>query len=279
MRLETRIEKELVSYNGTMAFYARDFKGNTVAINEEETFETASTIKSFILLELFEQIKQGRLGLHEKISYEEKHRVDGSGVLHNMDSAFSMSIFNFATLMIIISDNTATNVLIDLLGKDEINATIQRYGFEDTKLHNRIDWERYDILGTTTAKDYGDFFYKLYRNELVDEVSCRAMIEIFKKQHYNSMITRLFPQYYLSGDDCIAEAAEQIEVASKSGSMNACRNDGGIVFTPVGDYVISMFHKDFHDPLYHMDHEASLYGSKASRMVLDSFLALGGSLV
>lgn len=279
MKLEMRIEKELVSYDGTMGFYARDFKGNTVAINEEEKFETASTIKSFILLELFEQIRQGRLGLHEKIAYEEKHRVDGSGVLHNMDSCFSMSIFNFATLMIIISDNTATNVMIDLLGKDEINATIRRYGFKDTELHNRIDWERYDVLGTTTPKDYGEFFYRLYRNELVDETSCRTMIEIFKKQHYNSMITRYFPQYYLSGDDCIADAAEQIEVACKSGSMNNCRNDGGIVFTPVGDYVISMFHKNFSDPLYHMDHDAMLYGAKVSRMILDGFLSLGGRLL
>lgn len=64
-----------------------------------------------------------------------------------------MSVFNFATLMIIIIDNTETNLLIDLLGKDQINAEIQRYGFRDTKLHNRIDWEHYDILGTTRAKD------------------------------------------------------------------------------------------------------------------------------
>lgn len=57
-----------------MFFYARYFKGNTVAINKEETFETASTIKNFIPVELFEQTKQGRPGMHKKISYEEKHR-------------------------------------------------------------------------------------------------------------------------------------------------------------------------------------------------------------
>lgn len=278
MTLKHRIQRELTSYNGKMAFYARDFHGNILAMDEDEPFEAASTIKSYILLDLFQQVEEGKRSLEEMLLYKEEFRVEGSGVLHSMESGFMMTAKNFATLMIIVSDNTATNVMIDYLGLDHINQTIEKYGFKGTKLHNKIDWELYELLGTTTARDYGEFFYKLHQGELVSPRASKEMMEIFKKQHYNSMLVREFPQYYLSGDDCIAEGNEQIQVASKSGSMNACRNDGGIILTPLGDYVLILFHKEFFDSLYYMNHDATLYGAKVSRMVLDHFLALGGRL-
>lgn len=84
--------------------------------------------------------------------------------------------------------------------------------------------------------------------------------------------------YYLSGDDSIAGEDEQISVASKSGSMNACRNDGGLVITPVGEYVIVLFNKEFYDPLYYPSHDATFYGARVSRLVLDQFLALEGHI-
>lgn len=276
MTLENRIKRELTSYNGKMSFYARDFHGKTILIDEEEEYETASVIKSFILLDLYEQVSRGEKDLEDQIVFEEKFRVEGSGVLHSLDSGLSMSAKNVAVLMIIVSDNTATNMMIDYLGLDKINKTIEKYGFSSTKLFNPIDWELYDDLGVTTARDYGDFFYKLNKGELVSQEASLEMIEIFKKQHYNSMIVKDFPQYYLSGDDAVCEADLEIAVASKSGSMNACRNDGGIVYTPQGAYVIVMLHKDFYDPLYHPGHEATLYGARVSRMVLEHFLAREG---
>lgn len=279
MTLKERIQRELTSYSGEMSFYARDFSGNTVSIDEDQALETASVIKSYILLDLFEQVAKGKKNLEEEILYEERFRVEGSGVLHNMSSGFKMSARNYAILMIIISDNTATNVMIDYLGLESINSTIKKYGFVKTKLLNPIDWESYRDLGVTTAKEYGDFFYRLHEGELVSAAASKQMLEIFKKQHYNSMIARNFPQYFLSGDDSLCEEGSQITVASKSGSMDACRNDGGIVFTPVGDYVLVMLHKGFHDPLYYADHDASFYGARVSRMVLDQFLALEGRLL
>ena len=172
MTLKERIERELTSYNGKMSFYARDFNGNTVAIEEDMPIETASVIKSFILLDLFEQVAQGKKDLEEEILYEERFRVEGSGVLHNMSSGFKMSAKNFATLMIIVSDNTATNVMIDYLGLDSINSTIKKYGFTNTKLLNPIDWDSYSDLGVTTAKEDGEYFNKLPERELVSDQAC-----------------------------------------------------------------------------------------------------------
>lgn len=278
MTLENRIKRELTSYNGKMGIYLRDFKGNLLAFGEDEIYETASVIKSFILLDLFEQVERGDKSLEDQLVFKEEFRVDGSGVLHSMLSGLKMSAENFAILMIIVSDNTATNIMIDYLGIDRINETIEKYGFTDTRLLNPIDWDEYEDLGLITARDYGEFFYKLYNGELVSPKASEKMIEIFKKQHYNSMLVRDFPQYYLSYEDSTRKEDFEISVASKSGSMNACRNDGGIIYTPLGDYVLVLFHKDFHDPLYHSEHEATLYGARVSRMILDHFLARKGKI-
>lgn len=278
MSLIKRIQAELTSYNGTMGVYIDDLKGNKIKINADEHFETASAIKTFILLDLFQQVQDGEKNLEELLTYTAEHKIDGSGVLQSLDFGVQMNAKSFATLMIIVSDNVATNLMIDYLGLDHINATIKKWGFTETMIHNKIDFEQYGRLGTTTPQDYGRFFAMLYEGMLISAEACAQMLDIFKQQHYNSMITRDFPYYYLSGDDSIAGENEQISVASKSGSSNACRNDGGLVITPLGAYVIVLLNKDFYDPLYYPSHDATFYGAKVSRVVLDHFLALNGSL-
>ena len=117
-------------------------------------------------------------------------------------------------------------------------------------------------------------FTRLVRGELISPEADQQMLEIFKKQHYNSMITGDFPPYYMYSEDTGEE--ELIQVASKSGSMDACRNDGGIIYTPYGPYVLVMMHKNFSDSLYYSNHPATVYGAKVSRMILDQYLALEG---
>jgi beta-lactamase class A len=280
MSLSARIKAELTSYNGKMGIYIDDFKGNKVEINADEAFETASTIKTFILLDFFQQVHDKTKNLDDIITYtEESLEPEGSGVLKALDFGVKMTAKSFATLMIIVSDNTATNVMIDYLGMDHINSTIKKWGFENTVLYNKIDFKKYSKLGTTTPRDYGRFFTMLHERTLVSKEACEQMLEIFKKQHYNSMITKEFPQFYLSGDDAFASEDEQICVASKSGSMDACRNDGGLVITPFGEYAIVLFNKDFYDKLYYSEHDATYYGAKVSRLVLDQYMALMGRLM
>jgi beta-lactamase class A len=176
--------------------------------------------------------------------------------------------------MIIVSDNIATNIIIDLLGIDKINNTINDLGLRNTVLHNKIDFDKYPKLGTTTPKDYGTVFEKIIQGEMWSPEISDEMLEIFKKQNYNSMLTRSLPQYFLDSEDTGEE--ELIYIASKSGSMNACRNDGGIISTPYGKYVLVLFTKDFQDSLYYPDHESTLFGAKVSRIFFDQFLSLEG---
>ncbi len=278
LTLEKRIEAELKSYDGKMSIYADDFKGNVIKIGTEEKFETASTIKTYILACLFDKVKKGEVTLEDMIIYKPEHFVDGSGVVRALEPGLALRAKDVATLMIIVSDNVATNMMIDFLGIEDINACIQRLGCKDTVLHNPINFEKYDKLGTSTVSDYASIFIRLLKGELIGQAEDAMMLEIFKKQHYNSTITKQFPVALFDDEDCGAEAGA-FWVASKSGSMNACRNDGGIVHTPYGDYVIVMFNKEFSDAMYYPEHPATVFGSKVSKLLFDQYLALEGRFV
>ena len=199
--------------------------------------------------------------------------VDGSGVLCALEPGAVLRVKDVATLMIIVSDNIATNMMIDYLGVDTINACIQKLGCKDTVLHNPIHFDQYEKLGTTTPRDYASIFLRLAKHELISPEADEKMLEIFKKQHYNSMITKDFPPFYMDSDNTDDIL---IRVASKSGSMDACRNDGGIIYTPYGPYVLVMLNKEFSDAMYYPGHPATVFGARVSRMLLDQFIALEG---
>ncbi len=275
LTLEERIEAELKSYDGTMGLYIDDLKGNVITRFPDEKFETASTIKVYILAALFDAIGQGKASLKDMLTCEERFWIDGSGILGSLEVGTTLSVKNVATLMIIVSDNIATNMLIDYLGIDNINACIQKLGCKDTVLHNVLDFAKYHQLGTTTPRDYASMFVRIQNRTLVSPEASEQMWQILSQQHYNSMIVKSLPQFYVDSDNY----DEQLFwFASKSGSMNACRNDGGIITTPYGSYVIVMLNKDFFDKQYYPDHPATVFGSRVSRLIFDQYLTLEGRL-
>ena len=275
LTLEERIEAELKSYDGTMGLYMDDLKGNVITRFPDEPFETASTIKVYILAALFDAIEQGKASLKDMLTCEERFWIDGSGILGSLEVGTTLSVKNVATLMIIVSDNIATNMLIDYLGIDSINACIQKLGCKDTKLHNVLDFAKYHQLGTSTPRDYASMFVRIANRTLVSPEASQQMWEILSQQHYNSMIVKSLPQFYVDPDNY----DEQLFwFASKSGSMNACRNDGGIITTPYGSYVIVMLNKDFSDKQYYPEHPATVFGSRVSRLIFDQYLTLEGRI-
>ena len=276
MTLEKRIAAELYSYQGKMSVFADDLQGHTVEVGADEEFETASTIKVYLLAALYLQASRGRADLEQEIAYEASQYVDGSGMLRALGVGAKLKVRDVATMMIICSDNIATNMLIDYLGLDAINACIRELGFARTRLHNALHFDRYHTLGTTTPREYAALFARIAKGELVSPEASAQMLHILRQQHYNTMLTRDFPQYYLDCEE--TGAPELIWVASKSGSMNACRNDGGIFHTPYGEYVLVLMNKDFHDIIEYNDHPAMVYGARVSRMILDQVLACEGKL-
>ena len=146
MTLEKRIAAELYSYQGKMSVFVDDLQGHTVEMGADEEFETASTIKAYILAE---------------------HFVDGSGMLRALGVGAKLKVKDTATMMIICSDNIATNMVIDYLGLETINACIKELGFAHTVLHNPLHFDRYEKLGTTTPRDYASLFAQVAKGTLV----------------------------------------------------------------------------------------------------------------
>lgn len=274
LSLNERLKAEIVSFSGKMSLYADDFRGNIIEIDADEKYEAGGCINTFILAEFFRQIKDGKIHPMDRLVYEDTNYINGSGIIRFLDSGLDMTAMNFAKLMIVVGDNIAANILIDYLGIDNINNTCMDLGFKSTELHNKLDFDKYEKLGTTTARDYGRYFEKLYRKEMFSSEISEEILDIYKNQRTNNMITTDFPQYYLNSEDTGDD--ELIYVASKSGAMDYSRNDGGIIFTPYGGYLLTMFTKKFRDPLYYNKHESFRFGSKTSRLLFDQYMALRG---
>ena len=193
MTLEKRIAAELYCYQGKMSVFVDDLQGHTVEVGADEEFETASTIKAFILAALYLQAQRGKADLAEEITYEQSQFVDGSGMLRALGVGAKLKVKDTATMMIICSDNIATNMIIDYLGLDTINACIRELGFAHTVLHNPLHFDRYRRLGTTTPRDYAALFARIAKGELVSREASAEMLAILRQQHYNTMLTHDFP--------------------------------------------------------------------------------------
>ena len=176
MTLEKRIAAELYCYQGKMSVFVDDLQGHTVEVGADEEFETASTIKAFILAALYLQAQRGKADLAEEITYEQSQFVDGSGMLRALGVGAKLKVKDTATMMIICSDNIATNMIIDYLGLDTINACIRELGFAHTVLHNPLHFDRYRRLGTTTPRDYAALFARIAKGELVSREASAEMI-------------------------------------------------------------------------------------------------------
>ena len=161
--LEKILKNEFINFNGSFAIYANDYKGNKISINENEKFNAASCIKIFILVELFRQVYLNKKSFDEKLKYKKDNFVNGSGILQYLTEGLELSVKDIATLMMIISDNVATNIMIDYLGINNINKTIKDLGCLDTELYFKFESCEDKVFSITTAKDYSRIY------ELINE--------------------------------------------------------------------------------------------------------------
>lgn len=168
LTLERRIDAELCGLDAKMCVYADDLHGHVVERGADDEFESASTIKIYILGCLYAQAEAGKASLDAELTYEARHFVDGSGLIRSLGEGARLRARDVATLMIVVSDNIATNMLIDYLGLDTINAFIRSIGCTHTKLHRSLRSDNWsEKLGTITPRDMGRFFALLAKGELV----------------------------------------------------------------------------------------------------------------
>lgn len=269
MKLEQRFRQIDRKLDGRMGICVEDLETEKRwGLREDELFPTASLIKVQILAVLCERAKRGKADLSRKLRVPKRDIVGGSGVLKNLTPGGQYSLRDLAVLMIILSDNTATNVLIDYLGVQRINDQLRAWGYEQTTLHRKInfdlDTKDPKWLAESTPGETADLLSRIARRKLLGARYDRLVEEILAQQKYDTAIPRLLP-----GSGTWDEKNPDFIVAHKTGSIEHCRIDGGIVTSPAGRYVIAVFTKDLDDNRYHPDNEGVLAIAKASRAAYD----------
>jgi beta-lactamase class A len=204
---------------GDTAMWYMDLEtGAQGAYNEDKPLVAASVIKLFIMAEAFRAMEAGEVGRDTEFVKTSEMNMPSCGALNYMHDGLKVTFIDLVTLMIILSDNTATNMLIDYLGRDKINAAIEHMGAQGCVLNRRLfdaEASRRGIQNYITAAGVGRFFRMLHEGKLVSEGASREMLEILKNQRLNGKIP-----FFL---DC--------KIAHKTGEDTGITHDAGIVYS------------------------------------------------
>lgn len=225
--VKSELDKTVANFPGRAGIYVMDIDSDLkTGIAEDEVFESASLMKLIVIAELYRQIQIGLHTLDENLTLEEGQKVGGSGDLKELKVGTALQLKTVATKMIAQSDNTATQMLTDLLGKNDINENAKKLGLLKTSIERDI----YDFAAIekgldnlTTAKDTGTFLSLLARQQLPGSAAIHSTLE---KQQRNDMIGKGFPK--------------EIRYAHKTGELNGILHDAGIIYTPRGAVVLVM---------------------------------------
>ncbi len=194
-----------------------------------EAFTAASTIKVYVLQALLEAVAAGDHGLDERVELRAEDQVTGSGVLKALSPGTSYPLLDVASLMIVVSDNTATNLLIDLLGVERVREVVAARGWIGTYVRGKLQvaapvGDQKPSPSRTTPRDLADYFARLWRGELLPEDLTDVAKRIYARQQFTELGRAIdYDQY-------TAEIGEShVVIASKSGSVRGVRNDAGVI--------------------------------------------------
>jgi beta-lactamase class A len=265
--LKEQIKTELAKQKGTFAVAFKDLQtGEEILINEKINFHAASTMKTPVLIETYKQAGAGKFRISDPIMVKNEFKsiVDGSPFSLNAgedsDSVLyskvetKLPIYDLLYLMIIKSSNLATNIIIDLVGAQNVNKTMREMGANDIQVLRGVEDSKAFQKGmnnTTTAYDQMLIFNSMAKGEIVDKKSSDAMIKILLDQAFNDKIPALLPK--------------EVKVAHKTGWIKGINHDAGIVFLQDGrKYTLVLLAKEIAD-----DKAAIAAMANVSKMIYD----------
>lgn len=218
-----------------------------VSLRADEPYYPASTIKVPIMAEVFHQAHLGRFSLSDTIPLSPEDQVTGSGVLQSLSPGLSLSIRDLVTLMIIVSDNTATNMLIDLVGAKAVTDFMTSLGLTKTVLLNKLQVIPTERTGAnmTSAGDLTLLLLKIAQGQVVSYDACRRMVDVLLRQTATAGIAGNLPT---EPSDSAIGAVPPVRVASKSGMIQGINHDIGLVLRPKNSYAVSIFLRQVPDP-------------------------------
>lgn len=227
-KLDATIHETDRSLDGVLGAYVLDLAtNNSLALNADEVFPTASTIKIAILAELFHQAQRGKLNLNEIYTLQSSDLVGGSGIASALTPGTTkLTLRDVAALMISVSDNSMTNVLINRIGMDNVNSLLDSLGLT----HTRIRRKMMDIKAASegrenvsTPREISQLLEALYKGKVLNKQFTEDFFNLLSV-HKESYIPRLLP--------------EDLRIANKPGELEGVRNDCGLVFTGKRPYVL-----------------------------------------
>ncbi|CAN5859729.1 serine hydrolase [soil metagenome] len=270
--LQPRFEILEQDLGGTLGVFARKIgkaESEPLRYKDDETFPAASTIKVFVLQTLLEQVQGGALRLEDELTLRTEDQVTGSGILKALSPDRTYTLHDLATLMVIISDNTATNLLVGHLGIDAINAVCAQHGWTDTFLAGKLQQKDNTSMSRTSPRDLGSYFESLWTGKLLDEPLTQTAKSIYYRQHYTDQLGR-----DLGYDSYSTETGvSTLRIASKSGSIRGVRNDAGVVSDDGVTYTLAVMTKDCQDLRFHADNLGSRIISQVSRVTYEHYKA------
>jgi len=228
----------LQSAKGRVSLYYRPLDGRSgeVAFNADTPLIAASVIKLPVMIEAFRQIEAGLLDPDREYALRPEHRLPPCGVLTFMHDGLRVSLMDLITLMIIVSDNTAANMLIDIVGMARVNAMLRRCGATGTALRRRLfdsEASARGIQNEITARDIGRLLEGLYAGRIVSPAASANMLAILRAQQLNGKLP-----FFL---DC--------PVAHKTGEDDGVTHDAGIIYAP-RPFVLCLFGNDTDVPAF-----------------------------
>ncbi|CAN5866142.1 N/A [soil metagenome] len=283
--MQQQLEQVVAGFAGVVGIAARNLiTGEEAALNADARFPTASTIKAAVMIEAYHQGAEGKLPLDSRIALRESDKVGGSGVLNGMSAGLELKAVDLIHLMITLSDNTATNMLVTRLGARQIDDRLTHYGLTQTKIFRptfrdgRADvfpeLEREFGLGMTTPREMAPLMALIAEGKAVSAEASAKMLATLRRQQDRAMIPRLLPpgDAIEIGNKTGTDSEKQPDAAGRRGAIRA---DAAIVTGPGTKYVIAIYTRRGADQSYGIDNAALLAGARISRIVFDGFAGKG----
>ena len=223
-----KIEKIISQVEGNVCINFYDLnKNNGFSVNGDKKVLSASMIKLLILAELMKKIFENKFSLSDTVMMANFMKIGGDGVLKELNSEHHFTLKELATLMIIVSDNQATNILIDFLGMENINQLGKELDLKETFLGRKMmdaEARKKGYDNYTCADDISLLLKLIYQEKLINKEASQLMLDILLRQQQGERLQRYLPS--------------DIKIAHKCGDLDNLENDGGIIWLGDRAYIL-----------------------------------------
>lgn len=264
--MEKRVAKRIAGFKGKVFLFAKNIDtGESFGVMPDERVRTASTIKVPIMVEVFAQVAEGKLKWTDELPIVRRNENEDGGILFEFTPGVKIPVRDAMRLMVVVSDNIATNILLERITTDAVNARLEALGFKeirslrkigggaDAKVREERQLQKFGI-GIATPREMVRLLEMMERGELVSPEASKEMIAVLKRQQFH---------------DGIGRRLKGIEMATKPGALDHLRSDIGIFYTKAGRVVMAVTCEDIPDVDYRSEAEGHLMLADLSEMLLD----------